>query len=250
MKTFHALLLKHEDIYPRTSSLGCEERIAKDALRAQSIADTTKDLLTTKEKVEKDFNEMMAKQQKDFEDFVQGKIKERKALEKEVEKLEHRKKVALTPLVEREKGVQLQEEDLKRRSYELALTASNQEETARVLMRRLDDVSIREQNALNQEEKVKRMEQGSEMQRMQVAQDARRLGLRLADFQRESEEKERDFAYIQSELDARHNLILEKEKGFKEREQELERERIRLADQRFELEKAFDEIRKLNNYHG
>ncbi len=229
---------------PAQAKSAAEERTAKDALRAKGLAEITKELLKEQEKAERDFELTLRQQREAMFIFMEESRIKKDALEKEVLRLEDRRKKALIPPLIKAEDIHSVQEELHARKLVLDLQESEQEESSRLLMRRLDELSTQKQDLDSREQRVKRMELGAETQRNQVAQDAKHLGLQLADFQRRTEEKETEFAYRQSELDAQANLQREIELSFVKREEEIQASMRLLADQRILLDQGFSELRR------
>lgn len=229
---------------PTQAKSASEERMVKDSIRARSIADTTRELLKAQTDAERDFDDMMKRQQEIAADFYRKSVEQKTTLENEVSQLEERRQKAISPLIEREKAIQSGEESLEKREELIGLKEAENEEESRILMARLDGITFKEQELDKRETHVKSMEKGAEIQRIQVAEDAKRLGIALAEFQAHCEEKENGFAYRQSELDADMNLYIEKDKKLAIREKEVKDEWLRIIDQRKTLERAFEEIRR------
>lgn len=230
---------------PAQAKGASEERLAKDARRAQALADTTNDLLKANADAERLFEETMAKQREETEQWFAENVARKKALADEVERLEKRRKEALMPPLIKAEDIHSVSDALHARKLELDLQEQENEETSRLLMRRLDEVSERELDLNKREKQVKRMEHGAELQRDQVAQDAKRLSRQIAEFQEKVETTQADFAFKESELDARKNLYDQNDLLLVEREKEIEAGKRLLADQRLLLDKGFEELRKL-----
>ncbi|MDE2101559.1 MAG: hypothetical protein KGL39_30215 [Patescibacteria group bacterium] len=235
---------------PTEAKAAAEERADKDLRRASTIADTTKELLEMKAQTEREFAETLERQKKEAAAFHEEQLAKKKELEREVERLEKRRKEALMPLLIKEEDIHSVQEALHARELVVARKETEQEEESRALMRRLDEVSSKEQELSEREARTKRIEQGAEFQKNQVAADARRLGIQLADFQKMVEDKEIAFAYRQSELDAQAKLQQEKEQLFIQREKEIAAGKRLLEDQRSLLAKGFEELRREQQKHG
>lgn len=233
---------------PADARSAAEKRVSKEEARAHTIIEVTKELLDTKTQAEQDFERTLKRQQKTNEQEYEASLRRKLELNKEVEALEERKRQALSPLIEREKTVELAEESIRHRQADLDMQEEDLEEKTRLLMEKLDDVSSRELQVADREAYVQRLQQGVEIQRDQTAQDARNLAIQLSEFQKQVEDKEVAFAFRQSELDAQENLYKEKDGLLLKREEEVKEEWIRIRDQRIQLDKAFTELRK--NTHG
>lgn len=228
---------------PSQAKSAAEQRTSKDALRAKGLAEITKDLLKEKEDAERSFDLSLKRQQKESKEWFEANLTQKKALEEEVSRLEERRKEALMPLLIKEEDIQSVQEALKARELMVQQRELENEETARNLMRKIDAAQDQKQTLDERESRLQRQEQGAEFQRNQIVSDARRLTIQLSDFERRMVEKETEIAYKQSELDARTNLISDKEKGFVGREKKIEAAKRLLADQRLLLEKGFKELR-------
>lgn len=234
---------------PAEARTAAEERQHQDATRAKTLADLTDEIVQSKNEAERDFKETMRKQSAEAEAWFTENTRKKNGLLREIEDLEARRKKALIPLLIKAEDIHSTEEALQARKLELDSRESQLEEDSRTLMRRLDEVSDKKQDLETREARLKRMELGAETQKNQVAQDAKRLSLQMAEFEQRMEEKETDFAYRQSELDARSNLFSEKENLLAERENEIEAAKRLLADQRNLLAKGFEELKRLKEQH-
>ena len=229
---------------PAQSRSAAEERTAKDALRAKGLAEITKELLKERTDAERTFEQVMANQRLEMEQWLQESTAKKNTLEKEVLRLEKRRKEALIPLLIKAEDIHSVQEELHARKLVLDLQESEQEESSRLLMRRLDELSTQKQDLDSREQRVKRMELGAETQKNQVAESAKLLGRQIAEFTQRAEEKELEFAHKQSELDATANLQSEIDRGFIKREEEIQASMRLLDDQRILLQKGFNELRK------
>ena len=229
---------------PAQAKSAAEERTAKDALRAKGLAEITKELLKEQEKAERDFELTLRQQREAMSIFMEESRIKKDALEKEVVRLEDRRKKALIPPLIKAEDIHSVQEELHARKLVLDLQESEQEESSRLLMRRLDELSTQKQDLDSREQRVKRMELGAETQKNQVAESAKLLGRQIAEFTQRAEEKELEFAHKQSELDATANLQSEIDRGFIKREEEIQASMRLLDDQRILLQKGFNELRK------
>ena len=229
---------------PAQAKSAAEERTAKDALRAKGLAEITKELLKEQEKAERDFEQTLRQQREAMSIFMEESRIKKDALEKEVVRLEDRRKKALIPPLIKAEDIHSVQEELHARKLVLDLQESEQEESSRLLMRRLDELSTQKQDLDSREQRVKRMELGAETQKNQVAESAKLLGRQIAEFTQRAEEKELEFAHKQSELDATANLQSEIDRGFIKREEEIQASMRLLDDQRILLQKGFNELRK------
>lgn len=234
---------------PAEARSAAEERQSKDATRARSIATLTDDLIREKNEVEAAFEATLRQQKEEAEHWFEENLARKKALEEEVGKLELRRKEALSPLLIKEEDIHSVQEALKARELSVEAKEEKVDDEVRGLMRRLDEMGDRELKLKDREQRVQRMEQGAQTQHTQVAQDAKRLSLKMLEFEQKVSERETDLAYRQSELDARTNLYAEKDKLFVERENEIQAAMRLLADQRVLLDKGFAELRNLQNKH-
>lgn len=234
---------------PEQARIISEERTAKDALRARGLAETTKELLATKDEVEREFKEMMERHRMEAEDFYNKQVLVRKELELEVEVLEERRRIALTPPLIKAEDIHSVQEELHARKLELDLRESETEERSRLVMRQMDSNSSQKQDLDMREKRIERMEHGAETQKNQVAESARLMNLHMESFEERMATKETEFAYKQSELDARENLANEREHMFEKREDEIRAGTRLLEDRRILLEKGFEEFRRLKNKH-
>lgn len=233
----------------QSKSVG-EDRVAKDARRATVIADITKELLEEKTKAEIEFEESMTRQREEAEKWYTETLKGRNELEKEVKILEERRRLALMPPLIKAEDIHSVEEELWARKLEVDLKENDNEDASRALMVRLDEVSERELDLNGREKRIKQMEQGAEIQKNQVATNAKKLSLRIDDFEKRVIETETNLAFQQSELDAKTNLYAEKERMYEEREVEIQAAKRLLADERLLLDKGFEELRRLKEKHG
>lgn len=229
---------------PARASSAAEERAAKDALRARNLAETTKELLITKDEVEMEFDQTMKRQQQEAEGWFQVEMERKTKLLKEVEQLEERREKALMPLLIKSEDIHSVEEALSARKLELDAQEVEIEEHSRLVMLKLDELSSKEQDYDERNKRLKRQETAGETQRNQITHELKQLNVQIEEFQKKSEERETDFAYRQSELDALENLYKERELGFARREEEIEASRRLLDDGRLLLEKGFAELRK------
>lgn len=220
-----------------------EQRIAKDALRAKGLAEITDEVLKEKKDAEEAFAFSMKRQQQEADEWFKNNLKEKQALTEEVERLEQRRKDALSPLLIKEEDIHSVQEALNARELTVQQQEIENGEVARTLMRKIDAVQDQQQSLDEREKRVVRQEQGAEFQKNQIIKDAKRLTVQLSEFEARMSLKETEIAYKQSELDARTNLIEEKEKGFFTREQEVQAAMRLLTDQRILLEKGFKELR-------
>lgn len=234
---------------PAQARTANEERIAKDALRAKNVAEVTQELLQTKADVEKEFEETMARQRLETEEFFNQTNEKKRILEREVLELEERRKQALMPPLIKAEDIHSISEALHARGLELDYRESENEEDSRVLMRRLNEVAEQQQSLDERDARVKRLEKSTEAQRVQTAQGVQRLNKQMEDFRIRVEEKETVFAFKQSEMDAKENLLDEREKGFVARETEIQNAVRLLADHRLLLEKGFIELRQKQQKH-
>ncbi len=234
---------------PAEARSEAEERQSKDATRARSIAALTDDLIREKNEADAAFEDTMRQQKEEAAAWFEENLSRKKSLEEEVNTLERRRKEALSPLLIKEEDIHSVQEALKARELSVEAKEGEVEEAVRGLMRRLDEVGDRELKLRDREQRIQRMEQGAQVHHTQVAQDAKRLSLKMLEFEQKVSERETDLAYRQSELDARTNLYAEKEKLFVERENEIQAAMRLLADQRVLLDKGFAELRKLQQQH-
>lgn len=221
-----------------------EQRYAQDSLRAQTLIRTTNELLKTRNEAETDFEETIKRQQEITEREFVAKIERNNQLERETIALEERKKKALTPLIAREKLVHSQEEALHEEENQLLLREVENEERTRLLMEKLDDLSTQQQDLNKRVKQLRLKEQGAETQSHQIAEQVRMFNRKLIDFQAKVEGKETEFAFRQSELDARKNLYDGNDTRLKTREQAMRVAQQQLAQERFLLDKGFGELRK------
>lgn len=226
-----------------------EQRIAKDAMRAQSLAETTKELILTKNEVEKEFEETMKKKQEESAKWFAENIEKKNALLKEVEKIEERRKKSLEPILISADDIHNEFEALQARKLELDMQDEEMQEEYRKLTQKMDLVSSKEQDLNEREKRVRRVELGSETQRNQVAESSRLLNKKLSEFQQNIEQKDMDIAFRESELDARKNLYDQNDQLLITREKEIESAKRLLADQRILLEKGFQELRAKQKKH-
>lgn len=227
---------------PAQAKIAAEQRTSKDALRAKGLADITKELLKEKELAETEFKATMEQHKKDAEDWFKENFNKKDTLLKEIEKLEKRKQEALSPLLINAEDIHSTQEALASRELIVQQKETEIEEEARSLMHKLDKVADIKQSLDERENRVKRQELGNETQRNQIANDAKKITVQLQEFLAITSQKETDIAFERSELDARKNLLDEVEKGFIEREKEIEAAKRLLADQRVLLEKGFKEL--------
>ncbi len=233
-------------VFSPTESRGqADARLAKDTIRAKTLAELTDEILEAKNNAEIAFIEMMERQKKEAEEWTISTTERKQALAREVERLEQRRKNALIPPLIKAEDIHLVEEELWARKLEVDLKESENEEKTRSLMVQLDAVASREQDLTQRERRTKQMEEGAEMQKQQVASSSRLLSLRLVNFEQMASERETALAYQQSELDARVNLCKDTETSLVEREREIEAANRLLQDQRVVLDKGFEELRKL-----
>lgn len=225
-----------------------EQRIARDSMRATSLAETTKELLDMKKEVEKSFDDEMKRQRETTEKWFEETSLRKNELLKEVEKLEDRRKKALLPPMIAAEDIHSTEEALWARKLELDSRSSEVEEESRFLMAKLDANSSKEQDLDEREKRMKVMELGVETQRNQISQELKQFNIKLVEFNNKIEEKEKEFAYRDSELDARKNLYDENDRSLIAREKEMESAHRLLADQRLLLSKGFEELR--SKTHG
>ena len=228
---------------PTQAKTAQEERIGKEALRARTLAETTKELLETKNEVEQEFEQTMARHKAASEQFYAEELEKKKALKEEVLLLEQRRKDALSPLIQREKDIESREQQLCTDKELFESEKEEFEDKNRAFMKNLDILSTRQQELDEREDRVRRMEYGAQTQRDQIAHDAKNLALRLSAFLKDMQEKETAFAYRESELDAKVNLYNDKLKNIEEREEKITQSMRLLEDQRELLEKGFKELR-------
>lgn len=219
---------------PIQARSAAEERTAKDALRAKNIAEVTQELIKTKEEVEKEFEETMARQRSITEEEFEEHIAKKKVLEEEVVALEERKRLALIqPLIQVDDVFSFKE-SLQAREAILAVKELQSEDSSRTLMRRLDEVSSREQDVKGEEQRIKIIKESAELQSKQVTESAHRHSLLVVEYQAQINEKEFGLASAHSKLDAATNLYEEKEKRLVERENEVY-VALRLLEEKREL---------------
>lgn len=212
-----------------------EKRAAHDADRAQTLANTTKELLQTKDEVEQAFDETMRQQRREQEAWEEEKRERKNKLLSEIEELEERHERALIPLTSREAIIKSAEDALKQRESEAGVKEAENEDTSRRLMAKLDAVYTREEDVKTGEKRLKVRREGVEIQATQVADSARKLNERTDEFNTYVETKENEFAYRESELDARKNLYDENAKLLAKRELNMRFEQERLEDKRKQI---------------
>lgn len=228
---------------PTQSKSEAEQRASTDALRAKNLADITRELITEKNEAEASFDQTMKKQQEVSDIWFKDNLSRKQELETEVAKLEKRRKEALSPLLIKEEDIQSVQELLTARELSITAKETENEEESRLLMRKMDEFSHREQDLSKKEKRIQAWEQGVETQRNQSVLELKAMNTRMEEFQKRVEEKESEFAYRQSEIDALTNLQAEKEKGFVDREKEIASSMRLLTDQRLLLSKGFEELR-------
>lgn len=232
---------------PAQARNATEERNSKDAQRAKVIVDVTNDLIKERNEAEQAFEATLKFQREKNEAEINRFIDKKNALLSEISGLERRREDLLSPLL-----LVKNELDSEREAVlilKLQNEAKEQEliEEKRLLMSKLDEVSTLKQDLENRSKLLRTRELGSESQRNQIAHDARRLSVQTSEFYSKVNEKQSEFAFRESELDARSNLLDEREKGFMRREEEIKSAKILLQDQRIQLDKGFEELRKKQN---
>lgn len=235
---------------PAQAKSAAEQRFTFEAQRARNLSALTDELREEQAETERMFQENMDRQKKEHEEWFVAMTTQKNNLKVDVEDLEERRRRALMPPLIKAEDIHSTEEALWARKLELDAREFDVEEESRVLMRRLDEVSSREQDVDARSKRLKRMESGAQLQHNQVSQSAKQLNLQILDFQKRSSDKEAEFAYQQSELDAKENLSRENERLIEEREREIEAGKRLLADQRLLLEKGFAELNRLKEKYG
>lgn len=231
---------------PARAKSAAEDRLSKDVLRARSLVDLTRELIEEKNKAENDFNETMQRQQKEAEKEFAERIARKNILEREVERLEQRRKAAISPLTQREKDIKSKEESLIARELVIVDQEAENEEDSRLLMRRLDDISMQKQMLDEREAKIQRIEHGIEIQRKQTIEGSKYLALQMAVYQQKVDAMQAEFFRREAGLLAKESLYIEREKGFEKREFEVSEEFRLLADRRILLDKGFEELKRKN----
>lgn len=217
---------------PEQARSAAEERMGKDALRARGLAETTKELLQTKDEVEREFAQTMDRQRKEAEAWFLDTTDKKKALKDEVEGLLRQREEALSPLLIQQGDIHSIGESLKAREISVARREETVEEESRLLMRRMDELSSRETDIEKGEKRLKVAEQGLEIQRTQVREGSAQLTDRVVDFQTKMNDREFELSLRQSEQDATDNLQKEKAEKLLSKERELESARRLLEDDR------------------
>lgn len=197
-----------------------------------------------KAETEIEFEEAMKRQRQEAETWFKETTAKKEELAKEVGRLEKRRQEALMPLLIKSEDIHSVEEALLAQKLQIEAQALENEENSRLLMQKLDDSSSKEQDIEERTKRLKRLEQATEAQRNLAAEELKQFNAHIEEFQKKSEERETQFAYRQSELDALENLYKEREKGFEMREQEIEASKRLLNDGRILLEKGFEELRR------
>lgn len=235
---------------PREVKSEGQARAVRDSIQAHNLAKTIDELLQEKKRTEDDFDASIKALQERHAKEVEGLNAQKSALEAEIQKLEKRRKAALSPLLIDANDIHSTQKELSERTRVLALQEQENEETRRALVRRLDEIAERERQLDDREQSIARMKKGAEMQRSQIESSSKRLNARMEAFERTVADKEMDFAFKESELDARRKLYEDNDKRLIERENELAAGRRLLQDQRLLLEKGFEELRKSQKKHG
>lgn len=234
---------------PAEAKNAADIRLNKDASRAQNILEATREILAAKNEAERSFEETMKKQQDIAAAWFEETTTKKNAVLREVERLEDRRRKALKPPLIKAEDIHTFEEKLWARKLELDALEDEHETRGRELMQRLDECSTQQNDLDKREKRIKIMELATEDQKNKVASDLRHLNMQLAEFYKTKEEAEMALAFQKSELDAQAKLQKEKEDGFIERENEIQAAMRLLADQRFLLEKGFEELRKTKLKH-
>lgn len=212
-----------------------EKREAQDKDRAQRLADTTKEILKEKGEAERDFEESMARQRKEQEAWEEEVRIRKSNLLGEITLLEQRKERALIPLTSREAIIKSAEDALRQRESEVEKREADVADSSRRLMAKLDAVYTREEDVKMGEKRLESRKRGIEAQAAQVMEGAKALNERIETFAKYAQEKEDEFAYTKSELDARKNLYDENDKRMTERERQMKLAQERLQDTRTQI---------------
>lgn len=221
-----------------------ELRIRNDSRKAYDIAKITDEVIKEKTQAEEDFKKMLIEQRELYAKEYNEQIALKNKLEEEIRSLEKRRENALKPRLIKAKDLQLQQEELFNQKLDLEKKEKELEDSSRALMQKLDVVSDREMKVNDKEKTVKRILEGAEFQKNEVAREVKKFSFVLQDFQKQKDQYEIDMAYKMSEINAKEISLKEKERSFISRENEIQASMRLLADQRLLLDKGFEELRR------
>lgn len=222
-----------------------QQRAMKDAQRARHIAETTQELLKQQNDAEKEFDtsmRMMRQQYTEEQERFKLLIREKT---KEVEKLEKRREEALRPPLLSEKEVKSKEEALWARELRLNASEEKNEETYRELTRKLNEVADQQKRLDEREHTIERRKIGIDLQADQIQKTAKQINDQMAKIVTLQSDWETKKAKEEAELESKRRNLKDAERLLEDRELEIAAAQRLIQDRRLQLDKGFEELRKL-----
>lgn len=219
-----------------------QAQIQRDILRNQEVQKVTRESQSNLSKMEADFAESMAKLKEKRATEEEKHSIRKNAMEQEISMLEKRKEQALIP-IELEK---VKADTLLKNAEKMLSDAEKKdleiEHLKGILMDRLEEVSDRESDILDQEIKLANDRESIKKEREVTAKNTKNLSESIEKFNQHviSEDirlnaKETDLILRERSADAKEDLV-------KRMEAQVQADAVRVKDARETLERAFERI--------
>lgn len=221
-----------------------QSQVARDVARTELVREALIKAQNELTETEAKFDLIMAKQQKYAADEEEKLLIVKEKLQKEVEDLEARQKVAHFPIVPSERKAYDNLERSKQTLLSAELQKQKNEEIEEKLIDKLDDLSERDRMLDKRDEKIVVLEISIRDQKLALDSSAKSLNVEWSNLHEKVKEREAEWEQRENIISLHEANLSEREDKLFEEKEQLKLDRERLASDRLTLLAAFGELKQ------
>lgn len=232
---------------PQATQDSTNEEIARGVLRLGELQKMEKEFRMKLAKAEADFNDVLAKNRKRWEEEEQAHMDRLKEMAQEVKDAEVEKLKMLVPFDILKEGVDDRFRDAEEFLTGLRKREERAEELTELLEDKLDSLGEREESLKEKETNILLKEKGLNSQIESFKLQSEHLTKQVTEFYTKQAEAEALLKQREESITFREKSQRSAEEGLIQKEQELKDREERVKDERGVLIRAWDEFKRMNS---